>query len=68
MPWKAEVQTAGDGDHWSSNACVFATKEEAETYVTDLALRWTAVSDTRAVPTDEEVNYTIEDGIMVRLS
>ena len=66
MPWKAEVKTAGDIDNWSGNACVFETKDEAETYVLDLALRWTAVSDTRTVPTDEPVNYTIEDGIMVR--
>jgi hypothetical protein len=52
----AEVQTAGDGDHWSTNSLVFATREEAERYVDDLMFRWTAVRDTRVVEVDQPVN------------
>jgi len=54
--WKAEVQTAGNGDDWDGNALVFATKEEAEVYVLDLSMRWTAVTNTRVVETNEEIN------------
>ncbi len=54
--WKAEVQTAGNGDDWDGNALVFATKEGAEAYVKDLAQRWTMVTNTRVVETDKEVN------------
>ena len=53
--WKAEVQTAGNGDDWDGNALVFATKEGAEEYARDLMSRWTAVVAWRVVESDEEV-------------
>ena len=39
----------------------FATKQEAEDYVSELAIRWTAVRETRAVECDDPVNYTYHD-------
>lgn len=57
MSWKMEVQTAGSGDTWATNALRFKTREEAERYGLELALRWTAVKDIRAAETpDEEAN------------
>jgi len=55
--YKPEVQTAGNGDGWSSNALRFATKEEAENNVRDLMMRWMAVTDTRVVESTDPVNY-----------
>lgn len=49
MSWKAEVTTSGDDGKWSSNRLVFATEQEARGYASDLALRWRAVVDWRAV-------------------
>jgi hypothetical protein len=43
MSWKWEMN---DGGKWISNALRFATKEEAEAYGDNLAMRWfTALSD-----------------------
>jgi hypothetical protein len=57
MAWKAEVQTAGDGDKWSSNGLLFATEAEATAYVKDLEWRWTAVKATRVVEVDQPATY-----------
>jgi hypothetical protein len=57
-----EVQTAGDGDRWSTNSLVFATEKEAEDYVFDLMMRWTAVRETRVVEVDQPVNSIWKDG------
>jgi hypothetical protein len=46
--YKPEVQ-AGSTGIWYGNGCAFATREEAEAYVRDLAWRWTAVRATRVV-------------------
>jgi hypothetical protein len=62
MSWKPEVQTVGDGNNWTGNALRFATEEEAKAYVLDLSMRWTRVTDTRAIEVDEPVNYRIKDG------
>jgi hypothetical protein len=61
MSWKAEVIT-DSGDKWISNALRFATKEEAESYVADLLLRWSAVRETRVVECADPVNYAFVDG------
>jgi hypothetical protein len=61
MSYKSEVIADNTGK-FCGNALRFATREEAEAYVTDLAWRWTAVSDTRVVECDEPVNYRYEDG------
>ena len=67
MSYKPEVQTAGDGDHWSSSAVRFATYDEADMYVQDLALRWTAVKDWRVSECEDPVNYRIADGKLQRI-
>jgi hypothetical protein len=61
MSWKAEVIADSSGK-WAGNACRFATKVEAERYARDLSMRWTLVVDTRAVESDEPVNYAFIDG------
>jgi len=50
--WKAEVIADSSGQ-WCGNALTFDTKQEAETYVNDLALRWTSVRDTRVVEVND---------------
>ncbi len=60
MSFKAEVIADSSGK-WCGNALRFATREEAEHYVADLMMRWTAVRDTRVVECDDPVNYTIVD-------
>ena len=67
MSFKPEVRTVGDGDNWSTNALRFATKEEAERYVLDLAMRWTAVTDTRVTECDDPVTAKIENDRLVHL-
>jgi hypothetical protein len=52
--WKAEV-IADNSGQWVSNALRFATATEAERYVSDLAMRWTAVRQTRVVECDDPV-------------
>lgn len=54
--WVPEVQTAGSGDSWDGNALRFSRKEDAEAWVADLAIRWTAVREMRVVPSSEEPN------------
>jgi hypothetical protein len=65
--FKPEVQTSGDGDAWNGNACRFATQDEALRYVDDLMFRWTRVTDTRVVESDDPVNYQWKDGRAERL-
>ena len=64
--YKSEVQTAGDTS-WTGNALRFATEAEAKTYVWDLMMRWTQVTDTRVVESSDPVNYAITDNELVRL-
>jgi len=54
--WKPEVIADSTGA-WCGNALRFATKEEAEANVFNLACRWLAVRDTRVVETSDPVNY-----------
>ncbi len=56
MSWKPEVQTAGDGPAWTGNGLAFEKKADAEAWVKDLMMRWMAVTGTRVVESDEEVN------------
>lgn len=67
MNWKPEVKTGSD-PKWYGNALVFATKEEAEGNVRDLAGRWFAVVDTRVVESDDPVNYRWEGGRLVDIT
>jgi hypothetical protein len=43
------------------NALRFATEREAQIYADDLAMRWTAVRETRVVASDEPVNYRMHE-------
>ena len=59
MNWKPEVFVDGE---WGQNSLVFATKEEAENYAHDLYMRWILCSDSRAVESEDPVNYRWEEG------
>lgn len=56
MSWRPEVIADSSGQ-WTPNGLRFATEEEAKNYADDLGWRWTAVTATRAAPSDEPVNY-----------
>lgn len=62
MSYKAEVIADSSGK-WVGNALVFATGEEAQLYVMDLAMRWTAVRETRVVESDGAVNAEWKGGL-----
>jgi len=42
---------------FASNALRFASETEAQLYLTDLSMRWTAVAETRVDPCDDLPNY-----------
>ena len=67
MSWKPEV-IADNSGKWTGNAVRLATKEEAERYVADLSMRWTAVRETRVVENDEPVNYALIDNKLTAVS
>jgi hypothetical protein len=46
-----------NGNEWNTNACVYATEEEAHEAGRELMSRWFLVTDHEARGTDEEVNY-----------
>jgi len=54
MTFKTEVLVDGS---WSTNAVVFATKEEAEAAGRELLSRWWVPVDSRAAESTEPVNY-----------
>lgn len=64
MSWKPEVRTDDTGK-WYGNALRFQTEREAELQVADLAVRWTAVVDTRVIECDDPPNYTYKNGKLV---
>ena len=61
MSWKPEVKVSNRPE-WCGNALRFATREEAEANVADLADRWWAVTETRAVESDDPVKHRWVDG------
>lgn len=50
------------------NSLRFATREEAEKNVADLAARWFLVTDTRVVESTDPVNYAYVDGQLVAVA
>jgi hypothetical protein len=60
MAWKPEVLADSTGV-WAGNALRFATREEAESNVRDLEMRWFAVKQTRVVECDDPVTHTYVD-------
>lgn len=65
MSFKAEVIADSSGQ-WTGNMLRFATREEAEAYVRDLAIRWTSVIATRVVESNDPVNYAWRNGSLVQ--
>jgi hypothetical protein len=65
MSWAPQVQTNGRPE-WNGNALRFATKEEAEANVLDLAGRWFLVTDWRVVESPDPVNWAWVDGKLVK--
>lgn len=52
--YKTEVIADNSGE-WVGNGLRFATRQQAETYVADLAMRWTQVRETRVIETSDPV-------------
>jgi hypothetical protein len=67
MSYAAEVTVYGSAK-WCGNQLRFATAAEAEIYVQDLMMRWTAVQDTRVVPSDDPVTDRIVDNRMEKVA
>jgi len=65
MSYIPEVEAAGNPPGvFTGNALRFATAKEAESYVLDLAMRWTAVKDTRVVESTDPVTHVwTENGL-----
>jgi hypothetical protein len=61
MSFKPEVKVAGQ---WSQNNLAFATEAEALQSAKDLMFRWMMVTDCRAVESDQEVNYRIDENTL----
>ena len=66
MSYKIEV-IADDSGQWVSNALRFATEQEAQDYMDDLAGRWTLVQQTRVTETDDPATYEFKDGKVIQL-
>lgn len=64
MSFKVEVRTGGQD--WDTNSCRFATHTEAARYGQDLFNRWTAVTEYQVVASNDAVNYTLENGLLLR--
>lgn len=56
--WKMEIRT--EGKNWASNACAYATEEEAKLAGDELLSRWYVPDASRAVPSMEPVNYRFD--------
>ena len=67
MSFKPEVIADGSGQ-WCGNTLRFATREEAETNVQDLMMRWFAVRETRVVASDDPVNYRYVDHQLIEIA
>lgn len=58
---------ADNSGQWCGNSLRFATREEAESNVQDLFMRWTLVRETRVIETSDPVNYRYVDHTLVAL-
>ncbi len=66
MSWRPEV-IADDSGEWVGNALRFATRREADAYLSELAANWTQVVKTRAVEVFEPVNCSWANGRVLNL-
>jgi hypothetical protein len=62
VSYRPEVKVHPDNEKWCSNALRFATEAEAFENARALAGRWLLVTDWRAAPSDDPVNYRWVDG------
>ena len=58
MSYRPEVIADSSGK-WCPNQLRFATREEALWYCHDLMSRWTAVRETRVMPSEDDVNVRV---------
>ena len=58
---------ADSSGKWAGSSLRFATREEAEGNVQALFARWTLVTATRVVESDDPVNYRWVEGRLVPL-
>lgn len=61
MSWKAEV-IADKSGKWCGNGLTFATRQEADDYVTDLMFRWTSVTGWRSIESDAPATHKFNNG------
>jgi hypothetical protein len=54
--WAPQVHVDGE---WSGNSLRFETKMEAEAWASALLTRWFVPSDSRAIESDDPVNYRL---------
>lgn len=66
MSWKPQVKVVGETSY-NGNGQAFATEQEALESAQDLMDRWYAVTDIRAVESDQPVNYKRVDGRDARI-
>jgi hypothetical protein len=66
MSWAPQVIADSSGK-WTGNGLRFATKEEAEANVRDLAARWFLVRETRVVGSIDPVNYRYANGTLIQV-
>jgi hypothetical protein len=64
--WAPEVQT-DQTSKWYGNSLRFATQEEAEASVAELASRWFAVHSVRTVESADPVNYRFVENRLIPL-
>lgn len=65
MSYRPMVFVQGE---WAGNGLRFATSEEAEHAVADLAARWFLVEDFRVDESSDPVNYAIVNGCLSRVA
>ena len=58
MSWKPEVRVGSETGFYG-NSLRFKTEDEAKRYARDLMSRWFSVVETRAVESEDEVNYVL---------
>jgi hypothetical protein len=66
VSWSTEVIADARGA-WRASEARFATREEAEAQVADLARRWTLVRQTRVAESDDAVTDKWVDGMLLRI-
>jgi hypothetical protein len=62
MSWKPAIKVYGE-EPFYTNGQTFATKEEAEKSARNRLWNWSLAEDSKAVESEEPVNYRWVDGI-----